>query len=146
MARRYLKDFDKGAHSVYLLYYHLVCVTKYRRKVINDDVAKSIMECLDSACREAGGKLVEFNGEPDHVHALINMPPTVEMSKFIGQFKGRSSYNVRRDFAEQVNVGRDGVFWSPSYCLLTTGGAPIDVIKRYIQSQEGFAFEHDLKE
>ena len=104
------------------------------------------MECLDYSCREAGGKLVEFNGEPDHVHALINMPPTVEMSKFIGQFKGRSSYNVRRDFSKQVNVGRDGVFWSPSYCLLTTGGAPIDVIKRYIQSQEGFAFERDFKE
>lgn len=146
MARRYLKDFDKGAHSVYLLYYHLVCVTKYRRKVINDDVAKAIMECLDRTCRDNGGKLVEFNGEPDHIHALINMPPKVEMSKFIGQFKGRSSYDVRRDFPEQVNVGRDGVFWSPSYCLLTTGGAPIDVIKRYIQSQEGFAFQNDLEE
>lgn len=139
MARRYLKDFDKGAHSVYLLYYHLVVVVKYRRKVITDEYAEVIKDTLFNIGERFNVGLVEFNGESDHIHALLNATPSTNMSQFIGQFKGRSSHDLLKQFPEiKDKIGRDGVFWSPSYCLLTTGGAPIDVIKQYITSQAGF--------
>lgn len=145
MARRYLKDFDKGAHSVYLLYFHLVVVTKYRRKVIDNNVAKDIKNNLILTGQRHFVRLNEFNGEPDHIHALVTASPSTQMSKFIGEFKGGSSYEILRKYPDLKNqIGRDGVFWSPSYCLLTTGGAPIDIIKKYIQSQDGFDFEKEL--
>lgn len=146
MAKRYLRDFERGCHSVYLLYYHFCCVTKYRRKVITADVA----EIIKSVCVDIGSRfdvrLNEFNGEPDHIHCLLQAAPDSQMSKFIGQFKGRSSYEILRAFPDmKEKIGREGVFWSPSYCLLTTGGAPIDIIKKYIESQEGFEFENAFK-
>lgn len=146
MAKRYLKDFDRGCHSVYLLYFHFCCVTKYRRKVINTDVAEVIKNNLCIVGERFNVRLNEFNGEPDHIHALLQAAPDSQMSKFIGQFKGRSSHEILKTFPEMSKlIGREGVFWSPSYCLLSTGGAPIDIIKRYIESQEGFEFENAFK-
>lgn len=134
MGRRYLQEFDKGAHSVYLMYYHLCIVTKYRRKIINADVAKNLLDSFNLICERFNVRINEFNGEPDHVHLLICAKPDLNMSRFIGQLKGRSSYEVHKAFPDLAG----GPFWSPSYCLLTTGGAPIDVIKRYIERQAGW--------
>ncbi len=146
MSRRYLRDFDRGCHSVYLLYYHFCCVTKYRRKVINSDVAEIIKSNLSVVGSRFDVRLNEFNGEPDHIHCLLQAAPDTLMSKFVGQFKGRSSHEILKTYPELAKeIGRDGVFWSPSYCLLTTGGAPIDIIKKYIESQEGFEFENFFK-
>lgn len=146
MAKRYLKDFDRGCHSVYLLYYHFCCVTKYRRKVINNDIAEIIKNNLAIVGGRFDVRLNEFNGEPDHIHCLLQAAPDSPMSKFIGQFKGRSSHEILTTFPDMSSkIGRDGVFWSPSYCLLTTGGAPIDIIKKYIENQEGFEFESEFK-
>lgn len=146
MAKRYLKDFDRGCHSVYLLYYHFCCVTKYRRKVINKDVAEVIKDNLRVVGNRFNVRVNEFNGEPDHIHVLLQAAPDSDMSRFIGQFKGRSAYEILHLFPDmRLKIGRDCVFWSPSYCLLTTGGAPIDIIKRYIENQEGFEFENAFK-
>lgn len=147
MAKRYLRDFERGCHSVYLLYYHFCCVTKYRRKVITNEIAKDIHDIMVDIGGRFDVRVNEFNGEPDHIHALLQAAPDSPMSKFIGQFKGASSYRLLRKYESlEALIGKKGVFWSPSYCLLTTGGAPIDIIKKYIQSQEGFDFENDLKD
>lgn len=147
MARRYLRDFDHGSHSVYMLYYHLVFCVKYRKKVLNDKIIEVFKSSFIDISRRFDVRLEAINGEPDHIHMMITTKPTTRMSEFIGQLKGRTSHDILKEFPNIKNIiGRDGVLWSPSYCLLTTGGAPIEVIRKYIERQEGFDFENDLKD
>lgn len=138
MARRYLEEFDKGSHSVYLLYYHLVVVTKYRAKVLREPVRDRIRHIFEFIGQKYGVTLGEFGGAEDHLHFLITAKPTTDLSAFIKAFKSYSSRKIKEDFMIDVNVQEGGIntsLWSPGYCLLTTGGAPIDVIKRYIENQ-----------
>lgn len=134
MARRYLAEFDKGSHSVYLEYFHLVCVTKYRHKFINDHIAEIIRKNFCYVGRKYHITLEEFGFESDHCHFMFRASPRTDFTKFIGAFKSFSSRIVRDAFP---SIAEHKAFWSPSYCLLTTGGAPIDIIKRYIQKQKG---------
>jgi len=83
------------------------------------------------------GSLLECNGEPDHVHLLISVNPKVQPSKLVNNLKTVSSRLIRKEFSEHVNRVYRGkpVFWSRSYCILSCGGAPISVLKQYIQQQ-----------
>lgn len=132
MARRFIEEFDSGWHNKYLLYYHLVIVTKYRKKVLDDDAFNVVRACFYDLSEEFGVCLEEMNGEPDHIHFLFRAEPTTDLTRFIGRLKGKSSFICRQRNEELRKLK---ALWSGSYCLLTTGGAPIDVIKRYIQSQ-----------
>ena len=126
-------------HCVYNLQYHLVLVTKYRRKVID----RPILEKLERHFRYLledrwESKLMEFNGEADHVHLLISLNPKIDPSKLVNNLKTVTSRIVRRDFPNQVKkFYRKPVFWSRSYCIITCGGAPLSVLKQYIENQKG---------
>lgn len=137
MARRYLKEFNKGAHSVYLLYYHLVVVTKYRAKVLREPVRNRTIHLFNYIAKEYDITLEQFGGEEDHLHFLFYAKPTSDIVGFIKAFKGYSSLRLKKEFDLKINVkaGDNKSLWSSGYCLLTTGGAPIDVIKRYIENQ-----------
>ena len=125
-------------HCVFNLNYHLVLVTKYRRKCIS----AAMLERLKIICTELTEKweceLLEFNGEADHVHLLLSLNPKVAPSVFANNIKTVSSRLIRRDFGEvlaKVYWGKP-VFWSRSYCIITCGGAPLSVIQQYIGQQE----------
>ncbi len=123
-------------HCVFSLHFHLVLVTKYRRKAIT----KEILERLDTIFRETLEKwhseLIEFNGEEDHVHLLFQTNPTVQPSKLVNNLKTVSSRLIRRDFRAHVNqMYRKPVFWHRSYCLISTGGASIEMLRKYIEEQ-----------
>ena len=79
--------------------------------------------------------LVEWNHEKDHIHILFKAHPKTELTKFINAYKSASSRLIKRDFPRVKQSLWKEMFWSKSFCLLTTGGAPIDVIKKYIQNQ-----------
>jgi putative transposase len=83
------------------------------------------------------GLLIEFNGEADHIHALISVNPKMQPSKLVNNLKTVSSRLIRKEFSVQVQkVYRDKpVFWSRSYCLISCGGVPLSVLKHYIQQQ-----------
>lgn len=82
--------------------------------------------------------MLEFNGEPDHVHLLLSLNPKVALSTFINNLKTVASRRIRREFAVELeSVYRTPVFWSRTYCILTCGGAPLSVIKQYIENQAG---------
>lgn len=129
---------NKLFHCVYALHYHLVLVTKYRRRCITKPVLEKLREISAQRCTDWGGKLVEFNGEADHVHLLISMPPNLDLSRFVNNLKTTSSRLLRRDFADQLNYVYRGkpVFWSRSYCIISCGGAPLSVIKQYVEQQQ----------
>ena len=125
-------------HCVFNLTYHLVIVTKYRRRCIT----APMLERLKTICTEVTKKwdceLLEFNGESDHVHLLLSLNPKVATSVFANNLKTVSSRLIRKDFGDELAkvYWKKPVFWSRSYCILTCGGAPLSVIKQYIEQQE----------
>ena len=125
-------------HCAYSIQFHLVLVTKYRRKCINSQVLEQLNEVFTRLSDTWGGKLIEFNGEPDHVHLLVALNPSVQPSKFVNNIKTVSSRLLRRDHKIHLSrFYRKSVFWSRTYCLLSCGGAPLGVIKQYIEQQAG---------
>ena len=126
---------DNNNHSVFLLYYHLVLVTKYRRKVIDDNISSRLKDIFEKIQSNYNITLQEWNHDKDHVHILFKAHPNSELSKFINAYKSASSRLIKKEYPKIKEQLWKEYFWSRSYCLLTTGGAPIEVIKKYIESQ-----------
>ena len=126
---------DHNQHSVYLLNYHLVMVVKYRRRVINDEISSFLKHQFVKVGESYGVTLQEWNHDVDHVHVLLKATPHTEMAKFLNAFKSSSSRLVKKDFPEVKQYLWKEAFWSQSYCLITTGGAPLEVVKKYIGDQ-----------
>lgn len=128
-------NLDSNAHSVFLLYYHLVLVVKYRRKVFDDDVSQRGKEIFEYISPNYNITLQEWNHDVDYIHILFKAHPKSEISKFINAYKSASSRLLKKEFPEIRTKLWKECFWSKSFCLLTTGEASIEVIKKYIQSQ-----------
>ncbi|MGF2634994.1 IS200/IS605 family transposase [Acinetobacter johnsonii] len=124
-------------HCVYKLTYHLVLVTKYRKKCLSNEMLNRLEEIIKKNCADWEIDLLEFNGEADHIHLLLEMHPNIMPSKFINNLKTVSSRLIRKEFEEELKPYYwKPVLWTRAYCLLTTGGATIDVIREYIKNQE----------
>ena len=128
-------ELDSNAHSVFLLNYHLVLVVKYRRKVFNDDISNHAKEIFEYISPNYNITLQEWNHDLEHVHILFKAHPNTEISKFINAYKSASSRLLKKEFPQIREKLWKEYFWSQSFCLLTTGGAPLDVIKQYIENQ-----------
>ena len=124
-----------GRHCVFNLHVHLVFVTKYRRRVFTKTILERMEDVLRTVCIDFEAELVEFDGEKDHVHVLINYPAKVQISKLVNSLKGVSSRLLRKEFPELAKHYYKDVLWSPSYFAASCGGAPISVVTQYIQSQ-----------
>ena len=130
-----MREMDNNAHSVFLLYYHLIMVTKYRRKVINDDISARGKEIFEYIAPDYGIILEEWNHDKDHVHVMFRAQPKSAISKFINAYKSASSRLLKKEYPEIKLKLWKGSFWGQSFCLLTAGGAPVEVIREYIESQ-----------
>jgi len=128
-------ELDNNNHSVFLMCYHLVLVIKYRRKVIDDAISNRLKEIFEYISQNYNIILQEWNHDKDHVHILFKGEPNSELSKFINAYKSASSRLVKKEYPQIRKQLWEEYFWSRSFCLLTTGGAPIEVIKRYIENQ-----------
>lgn len=126
---------DTNSHSVFLLNYHLVLCIKYRRRVLNDDISQRLKEIFINTSGTYGITLVEWNHDYDHIHLLFRAKPNSDLSRMLNVYKSASSRRIKNEFPEIRNHLWKEYFWSKSYCLLTTGGATIDVVKRYIETQ-----------
>lgn len=128
-------ELDGNNHSVFSMYYHLVLVIKYRRKVITPSVSDYAKDMFLRISTNYNIALIEWNEERDHIHILFKAQPNTELSKFINAYKSASSRLIKKNFPEVEQKLWKEMFWSRSFCLLTTGGAPIEVIKKYIEDQ-----------
>ena len=126
-----------GRHCVFNLHVHLVFVTKYRYEVLTPDALESLREIFDAVCRDFEAELVETNGEEDHVHLLVHYPPKVPVSKLVNSLKGVSSRLLKKKHPELEKKYWKGKLWSPSYFAGSCGGAPISVIRQYVEQQRG---------
>jgi putative transposase len=131
------QELDALFHCVYALHYHLVIVTKYRRKALT----RPMLDRFDQLAAERvlgwDGRLIEINGESDHVHMLFTLPPKHALSDFVNALKTATSRRLRAEFPAEVNrFYRQPVLWSRSYCVISSGGAPLAVLRQYIEDQE----------
>ena len=127
-------DLRKGRHCVFILHTHLVFVTKYRRNIFSKAILDDLKTIFESVCHDFNAELVEFDGEKDHVHLLINYPPKVSIAKLVNSLKGVSSRMLRKKNVPEIMRNLWGnMLWSPSYFAGSCGGAPLEMIKQYIQ-------------
>ena len=132
-----MQEFNKLHHCVYNLKYHLVIVTKYRKKCISNSIMIRLKEIFSVLRQKWECSLIEFNGEADHIHILVDLNPKIALSMFINNLKTVSSRYIRKEFSNYLSkFYYKPVFWSRSYCILTCGGAPLSVIKKYIEQQD----------
>ena len=126
---------DSNHHSVFLMHYHLILVVKYRRKVINDTISERLREIFESIGPNYNITVEEWNHDGDHIHVLFKGHPNTGLSKFINAYKSASSRLIKKEFPQIRKFLWKEMFWSRSFCLLTTGGANIDTIRQYIETQ-----------
>ena len=130
-----MRELDHNQHSVYLMYYHLIIVTKYRRKVIDDRISGRGKEIFEHIAPNYGITLEEWNHDEDHVHVMFRAKPQSEISRFINAYKSASSRLLKKEFPQIRKKLWKEAFWSQSFCLLTSGGASTEVIREYIRTQ-----------
>lgn len=126
---------DTNQHSVFALNYHLILVIKYRRKVIDSNISYRAKEIFDYISPKYNITVTEWNHDKDHIHILFKAHPNSEISKFINAYKSASSRLLKKEFPSIKQFLWKDKFWSQSFCLITAGGAPLSVLKQYIESQ-----------
>jgi putative transposase len=137
----------KGAHAVFKIQFHIVFVTKYRKNVINQAILAKLQEVFSRVCEKRKCELLEFNGVrgsvslglENHVHLLVDAHPDNNTSQLISSLKSASSRIVRKEFEEYLKQfywkKEDPSFWTDAYCIISAGGAPLEIVKEYIKSQ-----------
>lgn len=130
-------DLRHGRTCVFAMHVHLVFVTKYRRKVFTQQVMRELKLIFTSVCKDFEASLMEFDGEEDHVHLLVNYPPKISVSKLVNSLKGVSSRLLRNKGYPSIQKALWGhSLWSPSYFAGSCGGAPVSIIRQYIENQQ----------
>jgi len=130
-----MQEFRRGKYSVSRLTVHLVFVTKYRRKVFDADALTWLQRHLARVCETMGCELLACDGEADHLHTVIEYPPKLSISVLVNALKGTSSRLLRKERPDIARRYDDGALWSPSYFAASTGGAPLEVVRRYLEQQ-----------
>ena len=127
--------FDSNNHSVFSMHYHLIMVVKYRRKVIDDEISMRLREMFEYIGVPYKIIIEAWNHDTDHIHVMFSAEPKSELSRFINAYKSASSRLIKKEFPQIRKSLWKEMFWSRSFCLLTTGGVTMDIIKQYIDSQ-----------
>ena len=127
--------FYTNNHSVFSLNYHLIMCIKHRKEVINQEISLRLKEMFEYISPKYNIALEEWNHDKDHVHILFRAEPNTEISKFINAYKSASSRLIKKEYPEIKERLWKETFWSQSFCLISTGGATVDIIKEYIQTQ-----------
>ncbi|MFO7887379.1 MAG: IS200/IS605 family transposase [Eubacteriales bacterium] len=131
------RELRTNRHSVFNLKYHLVVVTKYRKKCLTKEMLKDLEDILKEQLEGKDCKLIEFNGEEDHIHILFESQPQIQLTKIVNSLKTVTSRLLNKKYKTHLNkFFETSTLWSRSYCILTTGGATIETIKKYIENQK----------
>lgn len=130
-----MQDFRRERHSVSRLTVHLVCVTKYRRKVFDAQALNWLKAHFAEVCQKMGCELLACDGEADHIHLLVEYPPKHSVSALVNALKGTSSRVLRTARPDIARRYWRGVLWSPSYFAASTGGATLETVKQYVEQQ-----------
>ncbi|MDM9379736.1 IS200/IS605 family transposase [Chlorogloeopsis sp. ULAP01] len=132
--------FRKASHAVFSIHLHVILVAKYRKDVITQDILSKLQEVLSRVCEKRKCMLLEFSGEENHVHLLIDFHPDNNISQLVGSLKSASSRIIRKEFQDYLKSfywkAKDPSFWTDAYSVVSVGGAPLEIVKEYIRAQE----------
>ena len=128
-------ELDTNNHSVFSLHYHLILTIKYRKKVINNPISERLKSIFNRVGEKYNVSIQEWNHDQDHIHVLFKAHPNTHLSKFLNAYKSASSRVIKKEFPELTNQLWKSAFWSQSFCLISVGGAPLEVLKQYIETQ-----------
>ena len=128
-------DLRNNNHSVFAIHFHLILVVKYRKKVINGEISERLKGIFENIQGNYNIALEQWNHDIDHVHILFRSEPNSNISKFINAYKSASSRLIKKEYHSIKSRLYKEAFWSQSFCLISTGVASIEIIKRYIESQ-----------
>lgn len=132
---KHTNQFRSRRHCVFKLHAHLVFIPKYRKNIFTKQILLFLENTFQNICDGFDTKLIEFNGESDHVHLLIEYPPKHPISKIVNCLKEASYRLLKQKFPILKKYYWKNALWSPSYCVVSCGGAPLQIIKQYIQKQ-----------
>jgi len=136
-----------GRSCVFKNFIHLVFVPKYRQNVFTKIMLNRLRDIFLETCDQMDVELLEFSGDNDHVHLMVCCPPKLAISNLVSKLKGKSSYILRREFWHQIKKKLwNNHFWSPSYCMVSCGGAPLEIVKQYIIAQKQPCNENKIKQ
>ena len=128
--------YRKSSHSVYELKYHIVWITKYRKRVLSNVIGKRLREILKESCMSLEVEIIKGHVSSDHVHMLVSVPPSISLSKLMQSLKGRSSRKLMTEFRVLKKEFWGRHLWARGYFACTTGNVTDEVIKEYIENQE----------
>ena len=129
-------DIRHGRHCVFKMHVHLVFVAKYRRNVFDGDAIERLRRLFAGVCMNLEASLIEMDGEDNHVHLLVEYPPKLSVSVLVNSLKGVSSRMLRKERPDLKIRYWKNMLWSPSYFASSCGGAPISIIRQYIEQQK----------
>ena len=132
------QELHTSSHSAFRLFYHVILTTKYRRKVIHAEMLQRLETVFRETLEKWRCRLVEFGGEADHVHLLIDAHPALDLSHLIANLKTVSARRIRSEFPKHVRrYYWKPFFWNSAYAVISVGGrASIETLLRYIQEQQ----------
>ena len=132
------KKYHHASHSKYLLKYHFVFCCKYRKKCFNNPaIVEEIKRLFDQIAEKSGFTIDVMETETDHIHVLVDAPPTFSPTEIATRLKGQSTYHIWKTQNEYLQwcFWKENTFWSDGYFVCTTGDASTETIKQYIEEQ-----------
>jgi putative transposase len=129
------REFDTASHCVFRLTYHVVWCMKFRRHLLNSAHLSHLATILPETCKSVNCRLVEFNGEDDHVHLLVETPPTSKLSDVVGYLKSKTASAVLTKFGSFFYGKHSRTIWGSGYFVASTGGVTLDTLQEYVRSQ-----------
>jgi len=136
-------NLDRGSHSVYSLHYHFVQCIKYRRKVLCNQVLIDFLKTkIHNISKTYDVEVLNIECDKDHFHLLFTSQPTLDIPKYINTIKTITSREIRKEFPEVKEMLWEDAFWSRSYFIATTGQVTLDILKRYVESQNATSEEN----
>jgi len=131
------KDFRTKNHAAFRLQYHIVFVIKYRHQCLNGEMLSRLESIFRDVLRKWDCDLMEFSGEADHVHLLVDAHPALEVARLVGNLKTVSARRIRSEYTEHLkSYFWKPYFWSRSYCVVSAGGASLETLKAYLENQD----------
>ena len=138
-----MKEYRKASHCIYELKYHIVWITKYRKRVLTPEVGKRQRDIIRLICTSLEVEIVKGHIRRDHVHLLVSAPPYVSVSKLVQRIKGLTSRKLLQESRKLNKAFWGRHLWARGYFVASTGDVTEEVIARYIEQQEEMERDHD---
>jgi len=131
-----MQNYRKTSHTTYDCKYHIVWITKYRKKVLGGEVGKRVRELVREICNRNDVEILKGHVSKDHVHLFVSVPPHLAISKLLQYLKGKSSYKLMQENKQLSRVFWGRHLWARGYFVATSGNITDEVILEYIKNQD----------